>query len=834
MINPQRTPEIDITLLENPSAINCSFGRNIKDAYPIKKEFDDFSGFQNFVLTNRAPIKGLLYVCAAMSDGHRCKDSAMPTRYIAFDFDGMPGMEAFNNLRLFLAQFSGFGYTTSKHTEQTPRARAVLEASRNMTYAERLRISMSIEQRIAEQIAGIVFDKSVYNSYQPIFNPLVGSIDFEFMGDVIDVDYMLQSAPDYVDDTPTQRKNLEAALDSDPILSVLGEKGMVKKDMGKGRFAVVCPCATEHSSESNETSTVYTLPNFGGFTFGNFTCLHEHCSQRPQAQFVAALGLDFGQARAKQAEIPNVDHSEFVKRAKEKKEAQDKQVKQDQADPEKWIDPIDVFAETAVPKISRDMLPEAIAEYAFDCGDLIGVDPAMIAMPAIVACAAALHDGVTIQPKRHEKGWTESARLWCALVGAPSVKKSPAIKRGSKELRKIDMRLHADSDKQAAKHEQDVEAWEQLKKDAKKTNHAIPNRPEKPARKRMVVEDITVEALSEILKDNDRGVLGIMDELSGFFGAMDAYSGSKAASKDRAHWLESYNGGGRIVDRIGRGSINIPNWSVSMIGGIQPDAIKRIAKNMVDDGLMQRFMVVIGGNGQEYDRPENTQAHDAFQTLVRALFAIAPSESAVTLSEEAHIERIALNELTELMIEAASVSNAMKSHLGKWSGLFARLLLVYHAIECVKSGQYPTAVQVSGETAKRVKTLMTKFLLPHSLAYYNDILGGGMDHEHVRNIAGLLLANPAQAVTLSSIMAGYKPWRSLDNYAKQRILDALEEFGWLQSQHLKQLTFRRGAAMWIVNPKIYTAFPERIKQEKLRRAEITERLKAVTKGCEIV
>jgi hypothetical protein len=59
------------------------------------------------------------------------------------------------------------------------------------------------------------------------------------------------------------------------------------------------------------------------------------------------------------------------------------------------------------------------------------------------------------------------------------------------------------------------------------------------------------------------------DELSGFFGAMDKYSGGRGANKDRGFWLQSFNGGPYGYNRISRGSGIVPNLAASMLGGIQ-------------------------------------------------------------------------------------------------------------------------------------------------------------------------------------------------------------------------------------------------------------------------
>lgn len=482
------------------------------------------------------------------------------------------------------------------------------------------------------------------------------------------------------------------------------------------------------------------------------------------------------------------------------------------------IDPLDIFAEFPVPPIKRDMLPDVIADYAFDGGELVGVDPAMIAMPALVSCAAALHDDIKLQPKRHETGWTESARLWCAIVGSPSVKKSPAIKRATKRLRKIDMELHDENAKAMAKHAEFMEAYKEAKKEAKKTGQHVPA-PEAPAMNRMVVEDITVEALSEVLKSNSRGVLCIQDELSGWFGSMDAYSGGKSGNKDRAHWLEAYNGGGRVVDRVMRGTLKIPNWSVSMIGGIQPDTIRRIAANMTDDGLMQRFMIIVGSNGREHDRPEDMPASRAFSSLIDHLYAVTGGATSVTLTEEAHQIREALNEYVIDLIDYPALPGGLRSHLGKWTGLFARLLLTYHAIECAARREHPCARQVSGDTAKRVATLMQRYLLPHSLAYYTDILGAASDLEHARWIAGHILSKTLDVVTNRDLMQHYKQWRGIDEWRRVRIMQTLEDMGWVTPVDMEKGK-RRGATTWAVNMRAHGLFNAKAQHEAEKRAKI--------------
>lgn len=491
------------------------------------------------------------------------------------------------------------------------------------------------------------------------------------------------------------------------------------------------------------------------------------------------------------------------------------------------MEPLDIFAECPAPGLRRGMLPQAIEDYAFECGDLLGVSPGMVAIPALVACAAALHDNVQIKVKRHED-WRESARLWCAVVGEPSVKKSPSMSRATKRLRKIDIDLSDENSRRQADFADQMEQFKDAKKEAKKIGGGFVKAPEAPKIERMVVEDATIEALSEVLKDNPRGVLCVQDELSGWFGMMDAYTGNKGGSKDRAAWLQAYNGGGRVVDRVMRGSFKIPNWSVSMIGGIQPDAIRRIAQNMTDDGLMQRFMIIIGENAIEHDRPENREAYATFSALVDHLYAVQGGNDPVTMTEGAHRIREALNAYTAELSQYPALPGGLRSHLGKWSGLFARLLLVFHAIECAGQQVHPSARQVSEDTAGRVDRLMRKFLLPHAMSYYTDVLGGSGDLEHGRWIAGHILSKKLAVITNRDITQAYKQWRGLDDWRRQRIMQMLEDMGWVTPYTEEGAKpSRRGATQWVITTKVHEMFAEKASVEATRRDRLRAEIAAM-------
>ena len=131
-----------------------------------------------------------------------------------------------------------------------------------------------------------------------------------------------------------------------------------------------------------------------------------------------------------------------------------------------------------------------------------------------------------------------------------------------------------------------MERFNQLDKEERKY-------AKKPVQKRLRLEDTTIEGAQEALANSPTGVLMVQDELSGFFGSMDKYSGHRGAAKDRGFWLQSYNGGEYALNRIGRGAGIIPNLSVSLLGGIQPDVIRRLSAESYDDGFLQRMLLVV-------------------------------------------------------------------------------------------------------------------------------------------------------------------------------------------------------------------------------------------------
>jgi len=108
--------------------------------------------------------------------------------------------------------------------------------------------------------------------------------------------------------------------------------------------------------------------------------------------------------------------------------------------PRGWAQPLDFFADTeaAAPELRAEHLPPALWPFVQDASARMGVDPTSVAMACLVSCASVMTDDWSIQPKRFDTTWTENPRLWAAIVGDPSILKTPVIAACTKPIDRLD------------------------------------------------------------------------------------------------------------------------------------------------------------------------------------------------------------------------------------------------------------------------------------------------------------------------------------------------------------------------------------------------------------
>jgi CHC2-type zinc finger protein/uncharacterized protein DUF3987 len=198
-----------------------------------------------------------------------------------------------------------------------------------------------------------------------------------------------------------------------------------------------------------------------------------------------------------------------------------------QSDADPWPDPVDFLGDgvvTGTPNLREEHLPSAIYPFVVDTAGRMGVDPASVALASLVTIAAVVSDEWRLQVKQHDDDWTEAPRLWGAIIGDPSVLKSPVIRICTKPIDFLEVQARERFESEMHQFERDQEEWRNDGSDPTK-------KPEQPLLDRYLVEGTTVEALSEVLRVGDQArhraptgkVLIRQDEMSERLAGFDRY-----------------------------------------------------------------------------------------------------------------------------------------------------------------------------------------------------------------------------------------------------------------------------------------------------------------------
>ena len=505
-----------------------------------------------------------------------------------------------------------------------------------------------------------------------------------------------------------------------------------------------------------------------------------------------------------------------------------------------WPEPVDFLADedTGAPVLERHHIPAALWGFVTDTAQRIGVDPVALAVGALVTCSASVTDDWRVQPKKWDDSWTEQPRLWGAVVGDPSVRKSPIVSACTRPLDALD----AEARKQ---HADDRRKWKIAHKIWKDNKSDPADEPMPPKLERRILESTTVEALSEALRDDEgatqrapaRKVLIRQDEMSELFANLDRYAAGGKGGGDRGAYLRLYNGGPYTVDRIGRGSFSIGNWSGCVFGGIQPRPIQEIAQKSLEDGLLIRFLYcVLSEQRVGVDRKPDLDAIKRYRDLIPALTALTPSRSghgsishiaAVTLHEDAHQFREDVDLKARVLEAMPDCSERLKATYGKVSGMFARIALTFHLIEGadarIRTGQTTYLPVLSEGTARMAADFVLDIIIPH-LVRADRLMFRTPGMNHAQWIANWLLSRGLTSITIHDVTRAYKGLR--DPEKKRELIDVMNTLvnvGWIAPKPNDDAS---RAPAWNVNPKVQTKFAERGERERIRRLRAQEDMAA--------
>ncbi|MEO3474327.1 DUF3987 domain-containing protein [Roseomonas sp. CAU 1739] len=340
-------------------------------------------------------------------------------------------------------------------------------------------------------------------------------------------------------------------------------------------------------------------------------------------------------------------------------------------------------------------------------------------------------------------GWTEPPFLWCAAVGNPSAGKSPGMKVVAGDpLSRVERTLGAghpealrEWEAKVAQAKQERAAWEQAVAQAVKRGEDAPPKPAGaddppgPSRPRIKTGDVTTEKVAHLLRDNPKGLVVFRDELAGFLGSFDRYSGGGGGG-DRAAWLEAWSAGSLTVDRVKNPEpIQVPRFGVALLGSIQPDKLRPVTSG-ADDGLPSRFLWFWPEDGKRFQRPKVAASAER---IAAALQRLAGLEMEPDGEGEARPQALHLTDDAAGLLEAAGqawqdrerqAGGPMIGALGKARGNAVRLALVIeHLWWCGRDGVIggpPPPSVVSAEAVRAAVMLMDGYFLPMAERVFGD------------------------------------------------------------------------------------------------------------------
>lgn len=395
-----------------------------------------------------------------------------------------------------------------------------------------------------------------------------------------------------------------------------------------------------------------------------------------------------------------------------------------------------------VKPLVAEMLPLGFVGFVSDVSTRLQIPTDYIAVCAITVAAGIVGAKVRIHPKQNDD-WLVTPTMWGGLVGPPSAMKSACMGAAQQPLYELEKELAAAHAEALTEHQLDCElAEDHLKEVKKKAKEIYAKERDKaiqsirdaeftdplPTRHRYVINDATIEKVGELMRENPNGLLLVRDELSGWLAKMvqEDYQG------DRAFYLECFEGNNRFIcDRIGRGTIEIDNCVLSIIGGIQPSKIAPVIRSAiegtVDDGLVQRFQLAVWPNVQKgwkwIDQKPDQVAYASYRDALYKLHELpgpGPEGLSTNLrfSKPAQALFIEWMERVQAEIRSDQLHPVMQSHLAKMPKTVAGLALLFELIDGGRSRVR------TGATEKAI--MWADYLASHANRLYSLSAGQGV------------------------------------------------------------------------------------------------------------
>jgi Protein of unknown function (DUF3987) len=492
------------------------------------------------------------------------------------------------------------------------------------------------------------------------------------------------------------------------------------------------------------------------------------------------------------------------------------QIEQAKAQRPGWPEPDRQLVEddhTPPPPFDWEALPPAWRDWVKSTADDCGAPPDYVAATLISTASAIIGNARRASPWG---GWVEQPHLWFALIGQPSTNKTVALapfKAACNAIEKDAEPAHKEALKRYTEKKQAADAarhqWQEAVKLAVKNNEPPPpmpndaQEPAKPISPRVMISDASTEEVGSQLAGNHCGLVLVRSELSGWLGQFDRYGGAGA---DRAFYLETWDGGSHVIDRVKFGGVplRVPYASLAIVGNLQPDHLKKVFTG-INDGLAARF-IYVWPQPVPPQRPDRSGAEGRFKMLRDAFAKLRRlnwdhNDFGEPLPMILRLEEPAVDILDRVRKEVFDANevrgaDAMAGWRGKNHGRLLRLALVFELLQWAIAGD-TEPMSISKEMIARAADFLdyATNMMSH---VFQDLSVTDAD----RDAASLARYIKASSVTVLNEREIYqKQFHSLrDVQRRKQVFFKLEEAGWIR--RVEASTGGRPRGDWNVNPKI--------------------------------
>jgi hypothetical protein len=229
-----------------------------------------------------------------------------------------------------------------------------------------------------------------------------------------------------------------------------------------------------------------------------------------------------------------------------------------------------------------DVYPAPVARFVRAVAANIGCPEDFLGAAALATLGAAIGYSLELEMT---STWRVRPIFYIAIVAPPGLNKSAALDLTTYPLSLADMEVQEHNKARAVEYQRAMKAYKAQGDDADPGLQ-----PMRPRERQLKVDDVTTEALAELIADNPRGLLMAKDELASWFDGMDKYRQGKGG--DRNFFMSVY-GGGPIKHNRKTGDrkvISAPHSQLNIVGNLTPKKLGELsAGGYGSDGFLDRI-----------------------------------------------------------------------------------------------------------------------------------------------------------------------------------------------------------------------------------------------------